>query len=126
MQDQPDEERYRAICLVEGEPGDLDRWLELRRLFVDREGWHFSYPDEDHDGDPCWCLGLLGECRVAVSVDAGRFVVFVYDDDQEIVLDTVDAVERWLAELDVDRFLRLSPLAWQLLEEQRPRPDEAG
>lgn len=126
MQEQPDEETYRAICLAEGEPADLDRWLELRRLLGDREGWHFSYPDEEHGGDPCWCLGLLGECRVAVSVGARSFVVYVYDDDETFLVATVDAVERWLAELDVERFLRLSPLAWQLLEEQRPRPDEAG
>ncbi|MFE1198399.1 hypothetical protein ACFW6E_37585 [Streptomyces olivaceoviridis] len=83
---------YYNVCDTFG--GGFERlpaWRALGDLLAHRPGWHF---DVVNRGEALWCLGVLGECRLAIHVteDLG-FHCYDHDDDSDVVAADTAEVE---------------------------------
>lgn len=90
-----DNSDYDNVCDTFG--GGFDRlpaWRELGNLLAHRPGWHF---DVVNQGEALWCLGVLGECRLAIHVTEGlRYHCYDRGSDSDTVAADTTAVESWL------------------------------
>ncbi|CAG6397612.1 hypothetical protein NMG29_39200 [Streptomyces cocklensis] len=86
---------YDNVCETFG--GGFERlpaWRELGNLLAHRPGWHF---DVVNHGEALWCLGVLGECRLAIHVnDDLLFHCYDHDQDSDAVAADSTEVETWL------------------------------
>ncbi|MYS36331.1 hypothetical protein K388_06980 [Streptomyces sp. KhCrAH-43] len=86
---------YDNVCDTFG--GGIDRlpaWRELGNLLAHRPGWHF---DVVNQGEALWCLGVLGECRLAIHVTGGlQYHCYDHGADSDTVAADTTAVESWL------------------------------
>ncbi|MEU8523397.1 hypothetical protein [Streptomyces sp. NPDC048577] len=90
-----DNSDYDNVCDTFG--GGFDRlpaWRELGNLLAHRPGWHF---DVVNRGEALWCLGVLGECRLAIHVTEDlRYHCYDHGADSDTVAADTTAVETWL------------------------------
>ncbi|MEU1495744.1 hypothetical protein ABZ456_36560 [Streptomyces sp. NPDC005776] len=72
----------------------LPAWRELGNLLAHRAGWHF---DVVNRGEALWCLGVLGECRLAIHVtEESQYHCYDHGTDSDTVVADIPAVESWL------------------------------
>jgi hypothetical protein len=98
MADTWDPEGYRR-SLDEWPDGlaDFDMWLQLGGLLGGRPGWRFD-PGDDVATPPVWSFVDGGITRLTLSPSEEEFVLYIVDQDDEHILDTVAEVADWLDE----------------------------
>ncbi|MEU9158440.1 hypothetical protein AB0D59_49935 [Streptomyces sp. NPDC048417] len=117
-----DNSDYDNVCDTFG--GGFERlpaWRALGDLLAHRPGWHF---DVANRGEALWCLGVLGECRLAIHVREDlRFHCYDHDKDSDTIAADTTEVESWLqgreetAQQPSDTLLEMaSSNSWDLLK----------
>ena len=67
----------------------------IGEILEPRSGWLYE-PSTTPGAPPSWCLDSHGEIRLSVSVDQGSIVVYLPDQDRELVVDGLDALTTWI------------------------------